>query len=602
MEQPASSGLQVSLMINQNKLDTIQMKPYTDDLIPTATLLITNNSQQRISCRAIIDTGSTANFITESLSKLLRLVRTPCSIPIGAVNGLQTMIKASVTTTIKSKYNGFQRKLDFLVIPTISTITPLQQIDRQSLKIPPNLQLADPEFHQPASVDLLLGTGVSLSILSVGQIKLDHLYEKDLILQKTMLGWIIAGAVLVAQPRVQCHLSNLQTDLPKFWEMEELPPIKYYSPTELECEEQYKKNVSRSADGRYVVALPFNEKLKNLGISRPRALKRFLGLERRLKGDSELREQYKQVINEYLTLGHMKKIDDSEEGFYLPHHAVIKASSLTTKLRVVFDGSATSSTGISLNDALLTGPTIQSDLFSILLTYRLHNFVITGDIEKMYRQISVRKEDRKFQRILWRDDDGNISTYELQTVTFGLASAPFLAVRTIFQLINDEGTTFPAASSTLATDLYMDDYISGTTTINETIDLRDEVIHLLQRGGFNMRRFASNCSEILQGLPSVNINLKLQFEEDTMLKTLGVYWDSQRDTITYSVKPIDFKKTVSERIILSEIAKIFDPLGLVNPVIVYAKLLTQELWRLELDWDESLHTSTRRDGMNLQNN
>lgn len=545
-----------------------------EELTPTAILLAIKKDKTQIPCRAIIDTGSTANFITETLSNQLQLIKSPCSIPIGALNGLNTFVKAYITVTIGSRCNGFRKTLNFLIIPNISSRTSQHQIEREPLKIPPNLPLADPEFHKPAPIDMLLGTGIALSLLSIGQIKLSHSENGDLLLQKTVLGWIIAGSIPFKQPQIICHLNTPQIDFSRFWEIEELPNIKHYSPDEQACEQHFAKNITRTSDGRYVVALPFNKKIDQLGTSRLRALRRFFALENRLNKDQNLKNQYHEVIEEYFTLNHMEPAPDSEEGFYLPHHAIIKTSSMTTKLRVVFDGSATSSTGISLNETLFVGPTIQSDLFSILLKFRLHNYVITGDIEKMYRQVLVRPQDRDYQRIIWRDKNGQISTYRLKTVTFGLGPAPFLAVRCINQLTRDEGDSFPRARSTLNSDLYVDDFLSGASTIEDTISLRDEVIDLLKRGGFNMRQFASNAPEVLKGLPEASVNLKLQISDDSTLKTLGIYWDSQNDTITYSVQPIKNPASVTKRFILSEIAKIFDPLGLVSPVIVCAKLLT----------------------------
>ena len=85
--------------------------------------------------------------------------------------------------------------------------------------------------------------------------------------------------------------------------------------------------------------------------------------------------------------------------YYLPHHTVFKQSSLTTKLRVVFDGSSKTTNGLSLNDILLVGPNVQQDLFSILLRFRIHKYVLIADIEKMYRQIRVAEGDCHYQRI-----------------------------------------------------------------------------------------------------------------------------------------------------------------------------------------------------------
>ena len=151
----------------------------------------------------------------------------------------------------------------------------------------------------------------------------------------------------------------------------------------------------------------------------------------------------------------MTLCDETQDGCYLPHHAVIKTSSETTKVRVVFDASAKTSTNISLNQVLLTGPTIQNTVFEQVLRFRVHNFVITADIEKMYRQVLVHPDDRKFQKILWYHE-GKIRTYQLNTVTFGTACAPFLAIRTLHQLADDEGKDFPRANKILLRDFYVD--------------------------------------------------------------------------------------------------------------------------------------------------
>lgn len=171
--------------------------------------------------------------------------------------------------------------------------------------------------------------------------------------------------------------------------------------------------------------MPFNEKRAALCDTRHIAEARLKGLQRKFMKNPELGQQYNAVLQEYIDLGHMSEVRDdpnSREGFYLPHHAVIKTTSQTTKVRVVFNGSArTSDTAISLNDSLMIGPRIQQHIFTLLLRFRSHQFVLTADIEKMYRQFWVREEDRKFQRILWKNSENRVKTYELNTVTFGLA-------------------------------------------------------------------------------------------------------------------------------------------------------------------------------------
>ncbi|XP_070855063.1 uncharacterized protein [Drosophila suzukii] len=133
----------------------------------------------------------------------------------------------------------------------------------------------------------------------------------------------------------------------------------------------------------------------------------------------------------------------------VPHHAVIKDDSLTTKMRVVYDASCKTSNGRSLNDILCTGPALQNDLGGVILNWRLHRYVFVADITKMYRCIDMHEEDAQYQRIFWRDEKGLIKEYFLTTVTFGTASAPFTAIRVIHQLASDERERYPLAEHVL---------------------------------------------------------------------------------------------------------------------------------------------------------
>nr|XP_033204870.1 uncharacterized protein LOC117165663 [Bombus vancouverensis nearcticus] len=278
----------------------------------------------------------------------------------------------------------------------------------------------------------------------------------------------------------------------------------------------------------------------------------------------------------------------TDDGYFLPHHGVIKESSQTTKLRVVFDGSAPTTTGVSLNDVLHTGPKLQDDLFFILLRFRSHQYVITGDVEKMYRQFLVRPEDRKFQQILWRNSDGEVDTYQLNTVTFGLSAAPDLAIRCLKQLADDGGHRYPRAATVLQRDFYVDDVLTGVDRKVEARSWRTELTELLKLAGLNIRKWASNDRELLRGLSEQDINDKLLLGESQTFKTLGVVWNSFDDSILYSVKINSTASRITKRTISSEIAKIYDPLGLLAPVIVRAKMLLQRLWTLKIDWDKSL--------------
>jgi len=211
----------------------------------------------------------------------------------------------------------------------------------------------------------------------------------------------------------------------------------------------------------------------------------------------------------------------------------------------------------------------------------------------MYRQILLHENDQIYQRILWRQND-QIKTFQLNTLTFGVSSSPYLAIRTVQKLADDERDAYPDAARVLKTHLYVDDLLTGTNTVSEARALRDDIITILSRGGFNIRQWASNDERIIHDLNPDTVNPNLMLEKENPLKTLGIAWRAHNDKLCYSVRSIDRAERITKRMIYSEIAKIFDPLGILGPVILYAKKLMQNLWQCKVDWDESVPASVHK--------
>ncbi|XP_025836570.1 uncharacterized protein LOC112906526 [Agrilus planipennis] len=323
------------------------------------------------------------------------------------------------------------------------------------------------------------------------------------------------------------------------------------------------------------------------------ALKRLFAMERKLNRDSNLKSDYIKFLTEYEQLGHMSKISENEiQGprFYLPHHAVFKQSSTTTKLRVVFDASAKTTSGISLNDIQYTGPTIQSDLLSILLRFRQHDFVITADITKMYRQILVDESQRNLQLILWRPNQNrDVDCFRLNTITYGTAAASFLATRCLNQLALEHENQFPLESHLIKNDFYMDDLLTGSNSETELMAIQGNISKILKSAGFELCKWTSNSQTVIE---NINKNQKttdnlVKFQEKGESKTLGILWNPNNDNFQYNERII-YSNHVTKRTILSNVAQIFDPLGLLAPIIVIAKLIIQDLWQLKLSWDQSI--------------
>ena len=561
--------------------------------LSTAIVHVVDSQGRRHECRALLDQGSQVNILKEGFARRVGLQREPSRTVISGVGatGSKGCVRGRTQIRIAARCSGYQCNLPCLVLPRLTTDIPNFELTSTSLPIPSHLILADPQYHVSRDVDLIIGNGYLWELMCVGQHRLG---AKLPVLLKTRLGWVLAGRIRAdteTQERA-CHVvtnEQLRDQVARFWEVEAVPVSK--ESAHHPCEERFLQTVTRNTEGRYCVTIPFNNKLDSLGDSRSMAERRFFSMEKRLSRSPDLRSAYTQFMRDYIDLGHMSKVSHdacqrATASYYLPHHAIVKEMSTTTKVRVVFDGSAKSTSGVSINDAQLVGPVVQDDLFSILTRFRQYPVVLSADIEKMYRQVLIAPEQRTFQRILWREDPSHpLETFELNTVTYGTAAASYLATRTLRQVGLEARDSFPVANRVITSDFYVDDLLTGAETATEAREIKRDVEAILRQSGFVLRYWASNKATTLREGSETMIPITPEAERDP--NTLGLSWNPSADVLQFHVNTT-ITTRVTKRLILSQLARIFDPLGLVAPITISAKLLMQTRWRLELSWDESV--------------
>ncbi|XP_055902810.1 uncharacterized protein LOC129938987 [Eupeodes corollae] len=566
-------------------------------LLPTAMVFVADYQGNLQRCNILLDSGCQNTLITSACAERLGLPRHPANVKILGLSA--SKVGVSKGRTNLKIYSHFNKKLcldiSALVFGNITSDQPSVPIQIKTWDKLNCLDLADPHFNEPKKIDILLEADYFFSILCKEQV----IQDKVVVAQNTLFGWVICGPHL-ADSEVQCNISTQENDLNKtlqmFWKTEELP-TRTIPPTkdEQKAEEIYQNTVQRNEAGRYSVRLPFNSQGQALGHSYTSAENRLFAMERKFARNNKLRDDYRHFMSEYLALGHMELISGAEINrentklYYLPHHAVFKDKSLTTKLRVVFDGSCKSSSGKSLNEILLPGPPLQQDLTTVILRYRCFEYCFSADIKQMFRMIEVQQCDRDFQRILWRDSpDQPIQHYRLTTVTYGTSPAPFLSIRTLQQLSLDEGHRFPLASKALIENFYVDDCMAGANTINEARELASQLDHMLTAGGFSLRKWASNRPEIISNIPIENrVSSVVEVPNEFNICLLGISWNPVTDCFLFDVSQKNPDLT-TKRKLLSEISKIFDPLGWVSPTIIMAKIILQKLWLLKIGWDDRL--------------
>ncbi|XP_062541716.1 uncharacterized protein LOC134209715 [Armigeres subalbatus] len=581
-------------------------------LLATAVVKLVDDNGTVHIARALLDSGSECCFMTESFSQLVRAHRRKISVPISGIGQSSTQARYKISASVRSRVSDFSTFAEFLVLPKVTIDLPSATIETSTWEIPSGILLADPQFHEANPIDIIIGAEVFFDLFRVpGRIQLG---ESLPTLVNSVLGWIVSGKTSSSTPKTPV-ISNLATItdvhqmLEKFWTLEEDHAAPNHSVDEAHCEEYFRSTVKRNSEGRYIVRLPLKEKVINqLGDNRNTAIRRFRMLETRLRRNCTMANQYCTFMDEYLNLGHMRFVQDYQSPpplcYHMPHHAVIREDSATTKLRVVFDASCKSINGLSLNDASMVGPTVQQEIRSIIMRSRIHKVMIIADIKQMYRQVLVDERDTPLQRIVWRSSPEHpLGTYELLTVTYGTASAPFLATRVLQQLADDEQQQHPTAAATLRKDFYVDDLYSGANSIDEAIELRQQLEALLLKGGFQLRKWASNEEAVLDGVPLENRALQTSFDldRDQSIKSLGLLWEPALDQLKYKIKlPQESPDApLTKRSALSQIARLFDPLGLLGPVVVTAKLFMQALWMLKndngkvFDWDQELPSSMR---------
>ncbi|XP_065073050.1 uncharacterized protein LOC135697364 [Ochlerotatus camptorhynchus] len=307
-------------------------------LLITVVVIVVDAYGQEHVARALLDTGSQPNAISERLCQPLHLSPRSVNVPIAGVDGAVTSAKHGVSAEVRSRVSDFREVLDFLVLQKVTSDTPSVPFNAAELKLPDDLILADPDFGTPRRVDMIIGAAHFYSFLRNGRFHLP-----SLLFVETVFGWIASGNIDESrehsqQPTTACHAATVvpvDELLQRFWQIEDVSGSNY-SVDEQKCENFYQETISRDPSGRYVVRMPKHPECDQMiGESKANALRRLKWLDNRLEKDEELKTQYHAFMDEYISLGHMvPALDDDENSStscYLPHHPVVKQSSTTTK-------------------------------------------------------------------------------------------------------------------------------------------------------------------------------------------------------------------------------------------------------------------------------
>ena len=519
----------------------------------TCQVMVESPNGSFMKIRALLDSGSSASFISERVVQSLRLQRIKQGVSVSGIGGSPLEMKINTVTTFKlHPVVGKKGSIDVtaLVVPRVTSDLPTTSIpfDRKWKHLH-NLRLADPDFNLPARIDVLLGIEVFTEVLLNGR-------RRGLpgtpVAMETVFGWVLSGRIesetigMYALVMATHHSSVELNDnmIQKFWKIEEPPshPFVQYSQEEQIALHHFETTHTRSPEGRFIVPLPRSpSNTMTIGESRTQAVRRFLALERSRSpsntmtiGESRTQAvrrflalerslnrkgwfpEFDAVMTEYFDLQHAELVPlkdwekPTDRVFYLPMHAVYKSTSTTTKVRAVFDASAKSISGVSLNDTLLKGPTVHPSLIDVFLRFRRNRVAITADVSKMYRAIELAPADKDLHRFVWRSSSSApLLDYRMTRVIFGVSASSFVANMSLKQNALDHEQEFPLASKVVQESVYVDDCLTGSDDVNGAISLYHQLLDLFNQGGFLLRKWNTSEPSVLQHIdPNFEILLK----------------------------------------------------------------------------------------------
>ena len=253
--------------------------------------------------------------------------------------------------------------------------------------------------------------------------------------------------------------------------------------------------------------------------------------------------------------------------------------------------------GSSLNKSLLTGPDLLQNLIHVLLRFRQHQFAVSADIEGMFLQVGVPDCDQPSLRFLWREDPTTNVVYQYTRDMFGAKDSLTCANYALQRTARDNVNQYPEATKAVLEKFYMDDYLDSVESPERALKRSKELVHLLHLGGFKLTNFVSNVPNLadrIDGSPQSTEPKVIASSKEDSSHVLGLKWDHNNDTLVVSRGTSStVTKSLTQRLVLSLVSKVFDPIGLVATFTVGARLLLNDVWRVSgQHWDEELPNDT----------
>ena len=561
------------------------------------------NDKRSVETLALCDTGSTVSFMDKTLVDLLKLKGKESVMSVAGIHGLSEMKTEIVTARIgPSETDTAGEKITFCSHPNLNVGDKIYDFTKMKENYVYLNNLPDIKVSM-ADVKVILGQD-AYHLIRPLEYKSGGRDEPWAV--KTSLGWTVSGALPKKERKcmaASCNFSvssdPLADQMKKWWDMEtyaSVCDVSGRSKEEKRAQAILEKTTKHNGE-RYEVGLLWADDNPNLPNNYYSAYQQFLSMERRLSKNPGLKEAYKATIEKDLENHFVQKLEQEEVvstendmQWYLPHHPV-KHPHKPGKVRRVCNA-ASKFKGVSLNDKLLSGPDLLRNLVGIVFRFREHLIAITADIESMFSQVAVPKEECRVLRFLWRDKpDDNIEIFEYTRHVFGAKSSPTCANYGFQQCGRENKSEFPVAVVTIDRNFYMDDLVKSVDTTQEAIECYQQLMETLKRSGSTLKKWARDCSEVLQRIPVEDRSEANEFTLNAeSFPILGLEWIIDKDCLQVCRGPSkECPQDITQRVVLSFVSSVFDPMGIFAPFTMRMRILLKSIWiRFGQSWDEKI--------------
>ena len=562
-----------------------------------------------VNARIMLDSGAGSSYVCTSLLtqlgiKPLKVERRAIEQMYGTITKQVEIYPVTITSNVVDGFtidlkciNGEKDILTYLPNPRINDLKKKYNRLRR-------LTFSDEENQQEKlPVHIILGAADYQRIKTTEPQVLGPDPNKDPGAEFTMLGWTLSGRA--AHPSLQAEktffLKSTRDEFEQMCSLEVLG-LKDTPDKQEEFHKDFMDKLQQLEDGTYITRLPWKEDASSLPTNKVLAMARLRSTTSKLERLGRL-EEYHSIMEEQLQQGILEPVPETPTGeiiHWIPHHPVIRDEAELTKMRIVYDCSARQTLkDPSLNDFLETGPSLQPLIFDILLKNRMHEFCLTGDVKKAFLQIKIQPQDRDAQRLFWYTDlqERNTASYRFTKVIFGSAPSPYILGATLTKHLNQYKEQYPETVEQLMQNTYVDDVQCVADDEKELFKFREESTRIMAEGGFTLHKWHSNVAA-LEAARDDQMNVTEETYAKTSVgtkgnetKILGIQWNKPADTLEINFEKFLKKSdegTLTKRKMLSAINSVFDPLGIVSPVMITGKILYSMTCLKKLSWDEAI--------------